>query len=414
MQFTSLDKKKILLDEKVIIFGTGLIGALTGYSLKSKQFENFEFYDSNISKQGKVFCGKKILHEEDILKLDKKTYFLIAHNYFNSTKNYLLNYEFKKIYDCYDLILNTDYSNYIKNFNEYDQKNYQREIDWYSLDVKKDLNINSEKLILKCIDIEITEKCSMKCANCANLMQYYVSPENSDVEKLFKNLDYLMNIVDYIYEFRILGGEPFMHKKIHKIIDKISKFKNYKNIVIYSNATIIPKNENLKCLQKDNLTIDITNYGSSLSKKHDEIIEIYQKNKINFRTRGPGKWTDNGKIKFYKRNKDELQRTFDNCCVKNTTTMLDGKIYRCPYAANATKLKAIPHKESDRVNLDINESQTSKEEMIKFLNSSKPLLACSWCPGRDYLTQEIEPAVQTKNPIKYKIHNSIKEKPISI
>ena len=50
--------------------------------------------------------------------------------------------------------------------------------------------------------------------------------------------------------------------------------------------------------------------------------------------------------------------------------MLDGKIYRCPYAANATKLKAIPHKESDRVNLDINESQTSKEEMIKFLTQA--------------------------------------------
>ena len=63
--------------------------------------------------------------------------------------------------------------------------------------------------------------------------------------------------------------------------------------------------------------------------------------------------------------------------------------------ANATKLKAIPHKESDRVNLDTNESQTSKEEMIK-LNSRKPLLACTWCPGRDYLTQEIEPAIQTK------------------
>ena len=36
-----------------------------------------------------------------------------------------------------------------------------------------------------------------------------------DVEKLFKNLDYLMNIVDYIYEFRILGG-AFYTKKIRK------------------------------------------------------------------------------------------------------------------------------------------------------------------------------------------------------
>ena len=49
-----------------------------------------------ISQNKERYLWKKILHEEDILKLDKKTYFLIAHNYFNSTKNYLLNYEFKK------------------------------------------------------------------------------------------------------------------------------------------------------------------------------------------------------------------------------------------------------------------------------------------------------------------------------
>ena len=32
---------------------------------------------------------------------------------------------------------------------------------------------NDESLHLKCIDIVVTEKCSMKCKDCSNLMQYY-------------------------------------------------------------------------------------------------------------------------------------------------------------------------------------------------------------------------------------------------
>ena len=143
-----------------------------------------------------------------------------------------------------------------------------------------------------------------------------------------------------------------------------------------------------------------------ISKKHDEIVEIYKSNKINFRTREAGTWTDNGEIKFYKRNKYEQQRVFDNCCVKNTTTLLDGKIYRCPYAANATKLKAIPDMKEDRIDIKNHNLNNLKKDIKCFLDSEKPLTACNYCPGRDYNTKEIPAAIQSKKPINYEIHKS--------
>ena len=152
---------------------------------------------------------------------------------------------------------------------------------------------------------------------------------------------------------------------------------------------------------------DIPNQTNlDLSKKHDETVQIYKANKINFRTRGAGTWTDNGEIKFYKRNKPEQQRVFDNCCVKNTTTLLDGKIYRCPYAANATKLKAIPDKKEDRINMKEHSLSSLKKDLKNFLDSEKPLLACNYCPGRDYNTKGIPAAIQTSKPIEYEIHKS--------
>ena len=53
------------------------------------------------------------------------------------------------------------------------------------------------------MDVVITERCSLKCKDCANLMQYYEKPQNSDLEILFKSLDRMMECVDQIYEFRV-------------------------------------------------------------------------------------------------------------------------------------------------------------------------------------------------------------------
>ena len=43
-----------------------------------------------------------------------------------------------------------------------------------------------DKLNLKTIDIQVTERCSLKCKDCSNLMQYYERPQNSEINVLFK------------------------------------------------------------------------------------------------------------------------------------------------------------------------------------------------------------------------------------
>ena len=72
-------------------------------------------------------------------------------------------------------------------------------------------------------------------------MQYYLTPKNSDIDLLFKSIDRLMDSVDSLYEFRVVGGEPFINKQIGKVINKLLQYETIKEIVIYTNATIIPK-----------------------------------------------------------------------------------------------------------------------------------------------------------------------------
>jgi len=398
-----------MIVEKIVVIGCGIIGKIAKASLEKDQINIFAFFDSNKKKQGGFFQNTKILTEEELDNLDKNTLFIIAHNYFNSSKLFLNKKNFHNVDDCIKIFNKINLDDLEIQFNEYESQNFKREIDWYTADTKKERSTDESFLQLKCIDIMITEKCSMKCKDCANLMQYYIKPENADIEILFKSIDRLMSAIEHLYEFRVLGGEPFMNKDINKVINKLKTYKNFSNIVIYTNATIIPKNENLTCLQSEKVTLEITNYGESLSKNHDKIVEIYKQKNINYRTKDPGEWTESGKIKFYKRSKEELQRTFDNCCVKNTTTLMDGVLYRCPYAANATKLKAVPLVNEEVVHLKENKSiQETKKEINKFFNSNKPITACSFCGGRDYNTEKIKAAIQADTNLPYAIHSEYK------
>ena len=100
---------------------------------------------------------------------------------------------------------------------------------------------------------------------------------------------------------------------------------------------------------------------------------------------------------------EALEHQFDNCCVSDLISLLHGKIYRCPFSANANNLEAIPKNASDEVNLlDKSLSIDELREQIKtLLYEKKSITACSFCNGRDYSVATIPSAIQTKKPLSY-------------
>ena len=84
-----------------------------------------------------------------------------------------------------------------------------------------------------------------------------------------------MNTVDYVYEIRLIGGEPFMYKKIDEVL-KTSTYKNCGNIIVYTNGTIVPKEEKLKSFISDKIYFKISNYGS-ISRNVEKLEKLLRK-----------------------------------------------------------------------------------------------------------------------------------------
>ena len=84
-------------------------------------------------------------------------------------------------------------------------------------------------------------------------------------------------------------------------------------------------------------------------------------------------------------------------------SLLHGKLYRCPFSANATNLKAIPNDASEIVDLGDEKIPFNilKDQIKELTYDKKYLTACNLCNGRDYNTPAIDAAVQALKPFSY-------------
>lgn len=393
----------------IILYGAGVIGEICSYAFSNKKIKINYFVDSSKEKQGKLLHDIKIFSPNSLDNEDKDSNIFISNNYFLPLKKELNGKGFRNVYDCSKILNSVDFSDSRLSISPL---KVERWIAFYNAMVKKESYLKEKRLYVKSLDVQITEKCSLGCKDCSNLMQYYSRAIDSDLSTLIKSIDRFMHCVDEIYEFRVLGGDPFMNKDMHKIINYLSNFEKINTIAIYTNARFIPKNENFECLKNSKVILDISDYTliDQKQRKADELIKILDKHNINYNLSRMSVWSDSGRIlPFQKRTEKEKENLFNYCCNSDIISLLHGNLYRCPFSANATNLRAIPKEEKDIVNLtDENVSfEILKERIYNLVYDKKYLTACNYCNGRDFNTKKIDAAIQktTNKPLPFKKYN---------
>ena len=409
--YVNNSKKNINENDLLVIFGAGIVGRLTFEALKEKNIKVDYFCDSNVKKQKIQIENTKVISPSDLDKFNKNINIFVSTHYFSSVVPFLENKGFKNLYKSSDLLASTDMEKVYKPYwasqvgiGDLPYITANRLVDYYNKMSLKEDYIKDDKLNLKTIDIQVTERCSLKCKDCSNLMQYYKKPQNSEINLLFKSIERIMECIDNLDEFRVLGGDPFMNKELYKIINKLVTYEKCKRIVVYTNAKIVPKDENLSCLKNKKVSLYITNYGEKSSPVNSKLIELGKRENINVASHRTITWLDCGRVLPYSgKSEKELEHQFKNCCTSDLISLLHGKLYRCPFAANGINLKAIPRNPSDEVDL-INNSFNTKElrkQIKKLCYDKKYITACSYCNGRDYSTASTPAAVQTIKPLNY-------------
>jgi len=368
------------------------------------------FCDSEKRKSQNLFCGLEVIYTPNLPKRFSKARFVFATQHIQEAVEQLSELGYDEFYSPLELL---EHYNVGKHQHRISQSYMEARILVY----KKShaVYFDEEKTYMRSVDVMITTRCSLKCESCSNLMQYYVNPKNTDHKKILAAIEIINENVDDISEFRVIGGEPLMNKGWAHIVNGINEKNAERQIFIYTNGTIAPKDEQLETFHGKNVSFVITDYGK-LSRNINKLTEKLTKHGISYVSEPADNWVDCSSIRHHKRTASELKEVFKQCCVKYIYTLLHGKLYRCPFIANAANLNAIPDDSTNYVDL-FSKTHNIKQKIRNLVKMAKFFLACDFCDGRPYdpLSAKgydgkgmITPGHQTSKPLPYKLYNGFK------
>ena len=379
----------------VVVFGTGNFGKIVVRAVLESGISIKKVCDTNPSNWGKSFCGYSVFGPDDLCSEDTV---LLASNI--SNRRFLRKLcEEKRVSEIHNVEKILRRSSWPKFYSELDLEwsldRSQEVIDLYLFDIDSE----QEQVLLKVksLDVVLTERCSLKCVDCSNLMQYYEKPIGAEIETLVESLKSFLDTVDFVSELRLIGGEPLVSRSVEKVLETIYSYSNFDKIVLYTNGTLIPKDSTLSMLQDSRVWVKISDYGS-VSRKAQQLSDKCKSLNINCIHELVTEWEDVGRILDRGRTREQNKVVFGNCCVNDTLTLLHGLLYACPFSAHTDNLGVLKDADVDRI--DVLASKDLKKAIRNIYQEKDVLIACNLCNGRDHVVAKVPAGVQTKQPLR--------------
>jgi len=380
----------------IIIFGAGIVGEAMLQRCRRKKIAVTAFADNSAAKIGTSVAGLLVLAPAQLCKKYPEAWFLIT------------------VADIQDVVRQLEQLGHY----QWTTGMALEPADWESLisaerpadfidfavrscQVCHQSYLEPGKLFLRSVDVVVTERCSLRCRDCSNLMQYFTRPRNYPVAEILSAVEKLLTVVDEINDFRVIGGEPLMHRDVHLVVQQLAACRQVKRIAIYTNGTLLPRPEQLQAFCNPKTLFLITDYGSC-SCRLTLLTKLLQEHHISYYVHPAAGWTACSRIARHSRPATEQERIFTDCCAKNLLTLSRARLYRCPFIANAAQLQAIPDRENDYVSL-VPETPPDKLrlQLRNFISRTDAFPGCDYCDGRSWSAPTIEPAVQAPQPLPY-------------
>lgn len=247
------------------------------------------------------------------------------------------------------------------------------------------------RCVLSKIDTVITSGCSLKCTNCNMFISHIAESYDMGLESLKRNFDIFFDSVDYVYEYTLLGGEPFIHKNLTEIISYMGDTYGERigRINLISNGTIVPRDEVIQTMHKYYVTVHISDYTCSVpyGNRLREVTDRFLQAGIEHYVIPNNTWKDIVYPKTTYTAADPKKHML--LCGHSTHSVNNGRLYWCDPAFAAECFMGFPSKEDDFLDLAENKKKNTKFEasinIFKYLlgevNERGYMSICEKCAG---------------------------------
>lgn len=253
--------------------------------------------------------------------------------------------------------------------------------------------LDENKLFI--LNLTLTLRCTLNCKLCVADVPKYKKLPHFEMDYLIDSMDRCFEIVDYAERFQMSGGEPLIHKDIHKIVEHAMNYKDkFSMLGIFSNGTIVPSQELIDVINKYKESVDfkfyISHYGEH-SNKVDEVSKVLGDNQIPYEVKiyhGENQhfdgWVDYGNYENQDYSEEKLKDLFKNCGVHQMGgiwSLRFGELHRCTRSASGTSLGKIPKIEGDYLDFFNDDSADTRRQKLHELMNKDYISACKHCTG---------------------------------
>lgn len=229
------------------------------------------------------------------------------------------------------------------------------------------------ELFLGRLTFNITTFCTLNCQNCTMLTSYNKNKKHFEINKLKKDITLTFDIVDYISNLIVLGGEPFLHRDLEELINYIgSNYRNrIGNLQIITNGTLKVSEKLLQIMKKYNVEVRISDYTDRVQyqEKLMDFCNDLDRYQIDYVSYGHGEWLNMG-FPYENVNmgntSNELREHMLKCN-PNCQNVSEGKLYYCAQGWAAEQSGLFKLKITDYLDLnDFGNCSNKKEQFRQF------------------------------------------------
>ena len=226
---------------------------------------------------------------------------------------------------------------------------------------------------MRSVDIQITERCSMKCLDCSNLMHLYQHPINFDSDDIKSWVDGFCRNIDRVGEARVIGGEPFMNKNAAELVRHCAEKPQFQRVTIFTNGTISLTQKQLDLMRHPKVVFLITQLRGL--KRSMKAFKRPQGQRYSLRV-AEGQWLDRLGISYPSRTGRSAQKEFFKPAAATSCSRFAGQFVRCSWAMLwAWSFHGFWEDMSTSCRKEV------RDELGRFMNDLPFLKGCDFCPG---------------------------------
>lgn len=265
----------------------------------------------------------------------------------------------------------------------------------------------SNKVFLDTVSMIVTEQCTLRCEKCAIMLPYFKETHSYPFHKLKREIDALFEKADFIGNFTLTGGEPFLYNHLVPVIRYIGEYYRPQigSFKIITNGTVIPSDELTEVMLHYNMAVEISDYTKGVPTIKDKVERVraaFEGSGVKTYFLSAMEWVDFG-FEHVENRYDirQLQRFFDHCHTR-CRGYVDGKLRYCINAYFAERALNCREDEENAFDmLPMNNSIEERRKLVEFdlgYNNNGFLKMCQHCNGTVEINQHfIEVGKQCRN-----------------